>query len=166
MDRIQLISLVNPEWAVIINTFIEEYPEFRQYAYLAPLNEIEPIHYNNVNTLFEAIMHYICAVGVRYSYAIQQWELIYPFINCKNWETIMENSINLRYNVDIQPKKREIYYNFIQFLNENNLNHTNLNPSHLKFIQKNVSGIGVGCIAWCKKYFTMDDDCIRKTLIG
>lgn len=166
MNRIQIISQVNPEWAVIINKFITQYPEFKQYEYLAPINPIEPILYTNVNTLFEAIMHYICSVGVRYSYAIKQWELIYPFINYGDWEKIMENSISLRNNISIQPKKREIYYNLCQFMNKNNINHKNLNLSHLTLIQKNVSGIGVGCIAWCKKYFTIDDDCIEYTDIN
>lgn len=48
-------------------------------------------------------------------------------------------------------------------MNQNNLNHKNLTVSHLKLLQKNVSGIGDGCIAWCKKYFTVEDDCIEYT---
>jgi hypothetical protein len=137
MNRIQIISQINPEWAVTIYNFIERYPEFKQYEYLAPINPIEPIPYTNVNTLFDAIMHYICAVGVRYTYAIKQWELIYPLINYNDWEKIMENSINLKNNINIQPKKREIYYNLCQFMNQNNINHKNLNLSHLKLLQKN-----------------------------
>ena len=163
MNRIHIISQINPEWAVTIYNFIERYPEFKQYEYLVPIHPIEPIPYDNVNTLFDAIMHYICAVGVRYTYAVKQWELIYPLINYNDWEKIMENSINLRNNINIQPKKREIYYNLCQFMNQNNINHKNLNLSHLKLLQKNISGIGVGCIAWCKKYFTNDDDCIEYT---
>ena len=163
MSRIEFISQINPEWAVIIHNFIEEYPEFKQYEYLAPINPIEPIPYTNVNTLFQAIMHYICAVGVRYSYAIKQWELIYPLINYDDWEKIVENSVNLYNNIKIQPKKRKIYYELCQFMNQHNLNHLNLNISHLKLLQKNISGIGIGCVAWCKKYFTMEDDCIEYT---
>ena len=163
MNRIEIISQINPEWAITINNFIERYPEFKQYEYLAPINPIEPLPYTNVNTLFQAIMHYVCAVGVRYTYAVKQWQLIYPLINYDDWEKIMENSINLRNNIKIQPKKREIYYNLCQFMNENNLNHKNINISHLKLLQKNISGIGDGCISWCKKYFTVDDDCIEYT---
>lgn len=163
MNRLEFISQINPNWAAIITNFMEEYPEFKPYLYMAPINPIEPIPYTNVNTLFQAIMHYICAVGVRYSYAIKQWELIYPLISGDKWETILENSASLRNNPNVQPKKREIYYNLCRFMNENNLTHKNLIISHLKNMQKNISGIGVGCVAWCKKYFTSDDDCVEYT---
>lgn len=163
MNRLELISLINPEWSVTISNFMNEYPEFKPYLFMAPINPIEPLPYNNVNTLFQAVIHYICAVGVRYTYAVKQWQLIYPLINCDDWEIILENFINLQNNINIQNKKREIYYNLCQFMNENNINHKNLNVSHLKLLQKNVSGIGDGCIAWCKKYFTLDDDCIEYT---
>lgn len=166
MNRIEIISQINPEWAVIIYNFIEQYPEFKPYQYLAPINQIEPIPYTNVNTLFQSVMHYICSVGVRYSYAIKQWEIIYPLINFDEWEKIMENSVYLRNNPNIQPKKREIYYNLCQFMNQNNLDHKNINTSHLSLLQKNVSGVGAGCIAWCKKYFTTDEDCIEYTDIN
>ena len=163
MNRLEYISQINPVWAVTISNFMDEYPEFKPYLFMAPINPIEPLPYTNVNTLFQAVMHYICAVGVRYTYAIKQWQLIYPLINCDEWEIIIENSINLQNNANIQNKKREIYYNLCQFMNENNINHKNLNVHHLKLFQKNVSGIGDGCIAWCKKYFTLDDDCIEYT---
>ena len=163
MNRLEFISQVNPIWAITIYTFMELYPEFRPYEYLVPINPIEPIPYKNVNTLFEGIVHYICSTGVRYSYASKQWELIYPFICCSDWKTIVENSVILKNDPNIQNKKRDIYYNLCHFMDENNINHNNLNISHLKLLQKNISGIGDGCIAWCKKYFTLDDDCIEYT---
>lgn len=166
MSRLELISQINPIWAITISNFIEEYPEFKQYVYMAPINNIEPIPYKNVTTLFQAIMHYICSAGVRYTYAVKQWEIIYPLINLDNWENIIENSILLRNNTNIQNKKREIYYNLCRFMNENNLTHKTLTVAHLKNLQKNLSGIGEGCIAWCKKYFTIDDDCIEYTDIN
>lgn len=163
MSRIELISQINPEWAVTIYTFIEQYPEFKPYEYMAPINKIELIPYKNVNTLFQAIMHYICSVGVRYTYAIKQWEIIYPLINGDNWETIVDNCAQLRNNTNIQPKKRDIYYQMCKCMDELNINHNNLQISHLEFLHKNVSGIGPGCISWCKRYFTTDDDCIEYT---
>ena len=166
MSRLELISQINPIWAVTISNFIEEYPEFKQYVYMAPVNQIEPIPYKNVSTLFQAIMHYICSAGVRYTYAFKQWEIIYPLINLDNWENIIENVMLLRNNTNIQNKKREIYFNLCRFMNENNLTHKTLTVAHLKHLQKNISGIGEGCIAWCKKHFTLDDDCIEYTDIG
>ena len=51
-------------------------------------------------------------------------------------------------------------------MNQNNLTHMNLNISHLTALQKNVPGIGVGCVAWCKKYFSLDEDCLEYTDIN
>jgi len=163
MERLELIYNINPDWAFTISSFIEAYPEFIPYLYLAPICPIEPIPYTNVNTLFEGIMHYICASGVRYTYAFHQWQIIYPLINGNDWETILENSVLLKNNPNIQPKKREIYYNLCRYMNENNFTHKNLSISHLKNIQKNVSGIGIGCLSWCSKYFTLDDNCVEYT---
>ena len=163
MNRLELISQINPTWAVTINRFMDEYPEFKQYMYIAPLHPIERIPYKNVNSLFQAILHYICAVGVRYTYAVKQWEIIYPLISVDDWGKIKENTFSLTTNTNIQNKKREFYYKLCDFMDKNNLDHKTLNVSHLKMLQKNVSGIGDGCVAWCKKYFTMDDDCIEYT---
>lgn len=163
MDRLQMISRINPIWAFTIRDFVDEYPEFTPYLYLVPVNPIEKIGYKNVSTLFESIMHYICSAGVRYSYAVKQWDIIYPLISSSNWEIIMENIEGIRNNINIQPKKREIYYNLCRYMNENHLNSNNITTNNLKNIQKNVGGIGVGCVAWCKKYFSNDDDCIEYT---
>lgn len=162
MNRLEIISQINPIWAITISCFIEEYPEFKPFVYLAPINPIEPIPYINVHTLFQGIMHYICSVGVRYSYAIKQWEIIYTALN-GDWETILKNVEDLKNNTNIQNKKRNIYYNLCHFMNNNKLNHNNINISHLKLLQANISGIGDGCVAWCKKYFTLDDDCVEYT---
>lgn len=166
MNRLELISQINPAWAVNIYSFIEAYPEFAPYIYLAPINKTEPIPYQNVNTLFEAIMHYICAAGVKYTYAINQWQIIYSLICCNKWNTIIDNFKNIHTNTNIQNKKRDIYYKLLEYMNNNNLNHENLNVQHLELLKKNVSGIGDGCIAWCKKYFTSDDECVEYTDIN
>jgi hypothetical protein len=166
MNRLELISQINPTWAVNIYSFIEAYPEFAPYTYLAPIHQTEPIPYKNVNTLFEAIMHYICAAGVRYTYAINQWQIIYSLICCNEWNTIIDNFKNIHANTSIQNKKRDIYYKLLEYMNNNNLNHKNINMRHLELLKENVSGIGDGCIAWCKKYFTSDDECVEYTDIN
>jgi hypothetical protein len=166
MDRLQLISQINPTWAITISNFIQKYPEFKQYLYMAPINQIEPIPYKNVSTLFQAIMHYICSAGVRYTYAVKQWAIIYPLIHLDDWANIIQNSILLKNNTNIQNKKREMYYNLCTFMNQHNLTHKNLNTSHLDLLKKNVPGIGDGCIAWCKKYFSFDDDTVEYTDIN
>ena len=163
MNRLEYIAQTNPSWAIKIREFMDSYPIFAPYEFMVPLSPSSQIPYHNVNSLFEAILHYTCATGVRYSYAVKQWEMIYPLINHSDWETILSNAERLRNNTSIQNKKREIYYNICRFMSENNLNHNTLNTSHLKLLQKNVSGIGIGCVAWCKKYFTCDEDCVEYT---
>lgn len=163
MSRLELISQINPVWAVTICEFMDAYPEFKIYSYMAPINPNEQIPYQNVNTLFQGIMHYICAVGVKYTYAINQWSIIFPLINLNNWETIMENLAILKNNPNIQNKKRDIYYNLCKFMDENNLNHTNINIEHLKLLQTNLTGIGDGCVSWCKRYFSGDSNCVEYT---
>jgi len=81
MLHLQIVQQLNPEWADKICCFLIDYPEFIKYQHLIPHSPNYYIPYTNVNTLFQAILHYICAVGVRYSYAINQWKLIYPLIN-------------------------------------------------------------------------------------
>lgn len=163
MERLQIISQINPVWAVTISSFIEMYPEFKEYQFLAPIHQVETCPYPNINTLFHAIMFYICSSGVRYTYAKNQWEIIYPLLDTDDWTTIMEASLSLRNNPKIQNKKRETYFKLCHFMNENGLTHTELNISHLDLLRENVSGIGDGCVAWCKKYFTIDDDCVEYT---
>lgn len=163
MSRIQFIQQLNPEWADNICCFLMDYPEFKDYEHLIPLSPQFRIPYTNVNTLFQAILHYICAVGVRYSYAINQWQLIFPLINTENWEDIVENMEKMRDDTRIQNKKREIYYNLCEFMRANNLTHNTIKPADIDLLKQNVNGIGDGCVAWVKKFFTLDDDCVEYT---
>lgn len=152
-------------WHDTICCFLMDYPEFKPVGHLAPSLPNYRIPYTNVNTLFQAIMHYICAVGVRYSYAIEQWKIIYPLINVDTWEDIVKSMKRINDHEDprIQNKKRPIYYNLCVFMSANNLTHTTIIPSNIIDIKQNVSGIGDGCVAWVKKFFTTDDDCVEYT---
>lgn len=155
---------MSSSWQQKVEQFVQEYPEFIPYLNMAPDYPFKKMHYRNVNNLFEAILHYICAVGVRYSYALKQWNIIYPLIASYNsWETICCNVATLIDNPNIQPKKRKIYFDLCQYMNENGLDNNNISVNNLRDIQKNVNGVGDGCVAFCKKYFTMDDDCLEYT---
>ncbi len=154
----------DPAWAVVANNFMCDYPEFSQYSYMVPLRSVEPIPYPNVHTLFEAIMHYMCSAGVRYTYALNQWMIIYPLISCENWDTVVSNIRALASNEKIQKKKRGMYLSLCEFMLEHEITHKNISVADLPKL-KSVSGIGPGCIAWCKKYFTSDNDCVEYTEI-
>lgn len=166
MNRLSYVANTNPEWAQTIIRFFEAYPEFADYSYRLPLRPIEPVPYTNVNNLFQAVLHYVCATGVRYSYAVAQWITVYEAINVDTWEQIMVNVEALRNNPVIQNKKRELYYQLCSFMNQNGIDHISLSVSHLPLLQKNVKGIGEGCVAWCRKYFSTEDDCVEYTDIG
>lgn len=161
MDRLQYIQNTNEEWCIKIQCFLIEYPEFIPYINRIPLSPNSPIPYHNVNTLFQAILHYVCAVGVRYEYAMKQWTYIFPCICCDNWETIYENTKNLINDERIQKKKRAIYFDIVDFMQKNNVTHNTIQPSDIIKLKNNVNGIGDGCVAWIKKYFTNDDDCVE-----
>ena len=163
MERLNLIQTINPEWGSKIQCFLMDYPEFMSHIDKVPMMPNYPIPYTNVNTLFQALLHYICAVGVRYSYAINQWKYIFPLINKNSWEEICENMKKLCDDTRIQNKKRTIYYDVCIFMNLKNLTHDTIQPEDIKLIKENINGIGDGCIAWIKKYFTTDDDCIEYT---
>jgi 3-methyladenine DNA glycosylase/8-oxoguanine DNA glycosylase len=151
-------------WLQTVSLFLEAYPEFKPYAHVAPIVPIQRIPYQNINNLFEAVMHYVCAIGVRYSYAFKQWEYIYPLISSElTWDTICYNAINILDDDNIQPKKRRVYLDICNYMNEHGITHDNLTIIDLEDMRKNVNGIGDGCVAFCKRYFTMDDDCMEYT---
>jgi hypothetical protein len=160
-------SMGDPIWGSTVERFLLTYPEFQEYVHVAPMCSREPIPYPNVTTLFESIMHYICSSGVRYDYAYYQWETIYPLISAEHdWTEIVLNIESMRSDSRIQPKKRDIYYGLCSYMIDNGLDHTNVSLSDLKAISEKVNGIGPGCVAWCKKYYTSDDDCVEYTDIN
>jgi hypothetical protein len=69
----------------------------------------------------------------------------------------------LRENSNIQLKKREIYSNICEWMNEHSITHHSINVSHMGILRENIKGIGIGCLAWINKYFTNGDDCIEYT---
>lgn len=166
MNQFEYIQLVNPEWANKISDFVSDNPEFLPYIYVLPISPTFRIPYKNVNTVFQAVLFYICMVGVRMDYALKQWDIIYPLLNEDSWDKIMENMEMLKQNINIQPKKREIYHNICIFMNSMNINHKTINSTHILEIKKNVKCVGEGCVSYIKKHFTDDDDCLETTHIN
>jgi hypothetical protein len=161
MNRLNYIAETNPTWAVTISCFLEEYPEFKPYLYLVPLSPHNPCPYPGIHTFFHAIIHYICASGVRYDYAAKQWNVLTPLIAGNDWELIVYH-LSFQ-NELLQKKKKPIYMDLCNYMNQSNLTHETINLTHLTDIRNNINGIGDGCVAWCKKYFSVDDDCVEYT---
>ena len=164
-QRLALIGAINPEWATTIIDFVHAYPEFGDHLERVPLRPREPIPYTNVRSLYEAILHYLCAAGVRYNYAIRQWNLVvFPLLaGANDWSTILANVDIVKDHPDIQPKKRDMYVSLCQAMVEMDITPTTLTMAHLKALRQQVKGVGDGCVAWCKKYFSNDDDCLEYT---
>jgi hypothetical protein len=167
MNRINQITQINPVWAANINEFLNKYPEFKQYEYLVPISPVTGPQYKNVNTLFEGLMWYICAAGVRYTYAVKQWQIIYPLIEqtLNNTWSIVYSNITTKLDIigGIQPKKLSIYKHVMQYMRTNNITHIDITIADIYNICNTVNGVGDGCLAWCKRCFTGDDDCVEYT---
>ncbi len=158
MERIEFISETDPMWAMTIINFFNDYPEFVKYAYMVPLLRRETMPYKNVNNLFEGLLYYVCCAGVRFAYALNQWELIYPIIHSGELSTIIENIDN---NNKIQPKKKGIYLSICRFMRDNGITKNTITIQNVEQIKDCVVGVGDGCIAWCKRYFSDDDDWVE-----
>lgn len=166
MDRLEFIYTINPEWSNQIVSFMCDYPEFQPYMNRAPLTPICTIPYKNVHTVFQAVLYYVCASGVRFSYALEQWDIIYPCIlETKTWTEIVQNVSRLKDDARIQKKKREIYHNICVLMDSHSITHIHLqnNPELISMFRTQVSGIGDGCVAWIYRYFTLRDDCVEYT---
>lgn len=164
MDTIELIHAVNPEWGNRIFMFLCDYPEFQPYMHLAPLSPKCTIPYANVHSVFQAILYYVCASGVRFSYALQQWELLY-ISDSASWEETVQHFARLKDDPRIQKKKREIYFNICMCMVQHSITKQQLNetPELVSIFRTHVSGIGDGCVAWVHRYFTLRDDCVEYT---
>jgi hypothetical protein len=46
------------------------------------------------------------------------------------------------------------------------IDHNTITLAHLKIIRDRVSGIGDGCVAWCRRYFSTNDNCVEYTDIS
>lgn len=158
MERIEFISENDPMWAMTIINFFNDYPEFVKYAYMVPLFRAEHMPYKNVNNLFEGLLFYVCSAGVRFAYALKQWEILYPIICYGDLSAVIEK---LEQNDKIQPKKKTIYLSICGFMRNNGILRTAITIQNVEQIKGCVSGVGDGCVAWCKRYFSNDDDWVE-----
>ena len=158
MERIEFISENDPMWAMTIINFFNDYPEFVKYAYMVPLFRAESMSYKNVNNLFEGLLFYVCSAGVRFAYALKQWEILYPIIYSGDLSAVIEK---LEQNDKIQPKKKAIYLSICEFMRDNGILRSALTIQNVEQIKGCVSGVGDGCVAWCKRYFSNDDDWVE-----
>ncbi len=158
MRRMEWISENDCEWGSKIIDFMSENDEFKKYGYMIPLLRREAVPYKNVNNLFEGLMFYVCGAGVRMQYATSQWEIIYPIVQSNDVKSIMEK---IEENTKIQKKKKETYLCILRFMEKNNIERENISLENIKKMREEVKGVGEGCVGWCVKYYSLDDDCVE-----
>lgn len=156
MDRIEMIGLVNPEWAVQISTFLEIFPEFNKYRMISSMTT-KPVSDNQwwePKTLFEHCIYYPCMAGVRYTYAIEQFKIIVTFLRSGDWMTICRGLSNFLTSNNVQQKKKQIYWDIFTWMNNNNVNNETLTPDHVEIMKNGVKGLGPGFIGSIRETFT------------
>jgi hypothetical protein len=154
MERLQLISQLDPDWYMMIEKFLIQNPEFGAYAYLVPMHK--PIHNQKLKPKYfiDHLLLYICEAGVNRNYAHKQFDLIRNFLQQNNYhlglmvELLGEN---------IQPKKRQIYIDLWKHIEP--IGALNFTLEHL--LQHKIKGIGVGCIGQLKQFWSTDPNAIE-----
>jgi hypothetical protein len=154
MDRLQLISQLDPEWYMMIEKFLVGNPEFGSYAYLVPIQR--PIHNTKLRPKYfiDHLLRYICEIGVNRNYAMKQWELIKQCLQQNNYDIgVMLNLIGDQ----LQPKKRETYADLWEKTKA--IGPLNYTLDHL--LQTKIKGVGAGCIGQLKQFWSTDTNAVE-----
>lgn len=167
IDRLEMIALINPEWAIKICEFLENYPEFQKYRHIASLQD-RPNSSGEEwmpKTLFEHVLYYICASGVRYTYAISQFKIVVNFLR-SDWIYITSNIYTFLSTNNIQPKKKSIYWNTLLWMYNRNITKDTLTYENILSMKYDVVGIGDGLVAYITTNYTNYDTCLQYTDIN
>lgn len=168
MDRLEFISMTEPELAVKTSEFLERFPEFQKYRSIACSTKCT-VKFNEdwePKTLFEHVIYYICAAGVRYTYAVEQYKKIVSFLRSDTWHTINANLYNFLNTAGIQQRKKEIYWSIFCWMGSRGIYNSTLTVEKALEMKNDIKGLGDGYYANIKGQFTQDDDCIEFTDIG
>jgi hypothetical protein len=157
MERLALISQLDPIWYNTIENFLLHNPEFGPFVYLVPIQR--PIHNTRLRPKYfiDHLHQYICEAGVNRNYAQKQFVLIKDFLT--------QNQYNIGLMVDtledqIQPKKRQIYRDLWDYIK--NLGHP-LDFKLENLLATKIKGIGAGCIGQLKQFWSTDDNAVEMT---
>lgn len=162
LNRIEQIKLYDLNWANTIIKFITTFPEFAKYQEIAPFN-MKPRVFNSdgPDGIFENIIYYISASGVRFSYAKKQFDKLKTFIRSGDWNYLCNNLYNFLTTNDIQNKKKNIYWCVFNWMVIHNVDKNNITIDNVLNMKQEISGLGVGFEAHMKLLFTNEDNCIE-----
>jgi hypothetical protein len=158
MERLALISQLDPAWYETIENFLIHNPEFGPYTYLVPIQR--PIHNTRLKHKYfiDHLIFYICEAGVNRNYSQKQWGIIKPFLQ--------ENDYNIGFMVDqlegqLQPKKREIYRDLWAKIKAININPLEFSLEHL--LSTKIKGVGAGCLGQLKQFWSTNNNAVEIT---
>lgn len=177
MNRINQIISHDPEWGSNVKDFIEAFPEFSKFQEIAPL-ESGRKNSNKLNlfkqdkgfvepdTIFENIIYYVAGTGVRFAYAITQWNNLHSFIHRGDWnQNLIELSQFINDN-NIQPAKKAIYCNIIYWMVNHNINKDTISMDNVFQMRREIKGLGISFEGFMKTKFTDLDNFCEYTDIG
>ena len=157
-ERLSYLFHVNPSYAGEILELMTHNPEFLSIGHLIALTE-RPVHFNlNKNevynkeapaNVFEFLMYYIAEAGVNARYGHAQWIKIRDYIRLHR-----ENPFPL--NLELQPKKQQVYKDIHQACLIHYIKPYELTINHVILFQKQIKGIGDGCITFLQSLY-LDD---------
>jgi 3-methyladenine DNA glycosylase/8-oxoguanine DNA glycosylase len=154
MDRLLLISHLDPEWHLAIETFLDQNPEFWPYAYLVPMQRPRFNASLKPKYFIEHLLRYICEAGVNSNYAQKQYNLILSYLQKNNYDIgLMLDQIGDQ----LQPKKRAIYSDIWKAVKE--IGPLNYRLEHL--LATKIKGVGVGCVAQLKQFWSSEPDAVE-----
>lgn len=168
MDRIEMIGLVDSEWAIQISLFLEIFPEFNKYRKIAAMTTKSTSNNEwwEPKTIFEYCIFYSCEAGVRANYANEQYKIIIKFLRSGDWMTICYGLQNFLNSNSIQPKKKQIYWDIFSWMNNHGVNNETITIQHVEQMKIEVKGLGEGFIGFMREKFSNDDRVCQYTDIG
>ena len=168
MSRIQQIAHIDPEWANQIQLFVSIFPEYQPYEHIASMTRaaVSSGKWWEPKTMFEWCFYYPCVAGVSFAYAIQQFQCIVTFLRSGTWETICADLDDFLGTNNIQPKKKQIYKDVLEWMVQHHTNPDTLTMDHVERLKQEVKGLGDGFIKSMRETFTESDDICQYTDIG
>lgn len=150
--RLTLLEAINPKLYKETVSFVEENPEFTVLLPYTALTEY-PIGFNKnpgepfdpyaPTNIFETLIYGIASAGVRSDYGNAQYKQIVSYLRRYNY---FEE--NMEFPFKVQPKKIQVYKDFINILLQNDIITSQMKLQDLDLV-KQVKGIGVTAISLC-----------------
>ena len=159
MNRLELISLVDYNWAIELYNFFESNQEFARFSHIAPMKKYPTMDLDNPEyprNLFEHMIYYIASAGVRTDYGLKQFVFLSQLFRGNSWEFILNNLQIFLSNTYIQDKKRQVYWDLICWMCNNNLTNETITIDHIPLI--NISGVGPGFVANLMFFYSKDEN--------